>query len=220
MAGDVLGPLASIAKRAGGVVAAGAGLAVGGQMLASMMGIGGVGPLALAGKMFGRGGGGGGGAANAFRGGGRGRGMRMPGMAMAGRMLGGGALIGGGLLAGQALGQQGGAVGTLGRIGGMGMMGAGAGLMVGGPMGALVGGGIGLGVGALDQGLLGGKIGNFMGMGGGGGGGGGRGKVAENIKNIGTQNITMNVYVQDKEMAKEIITNIDEQMTASAEAGG
>lgn len=145
-----------------------------------------------------------------------GRGMRMGGM---GRMLGGGALMAGGLLGGQALGGQGGAVGTMGRIGGMGMMGAGAGLMFGGPMGAAVGGGIGLGVGALDQALLGGKIGGFLGMGGGKGGGGGGGKQAETIKNIGTQNITMNIYVKDKEMAKEIMEKADEEMTASAEAG-
>lgn len=148
--------------------------------------------------------------------GGGGGGFRMGGM---GRMLGGGALMAGGLGLGMIGGQQGGAAGTASRIGGMGMMGAGAGLMVGGPMGALVGGGLGLGVGALDQGLLGGKIGKFMGMGGGGGGGGGGGDVTGDIKNIGTQNITMNVYVKDKEMAKEIIKNIDEQMTASAEAG-
>ncbi|KKM81470.1 hypothetical protein LCGC14_1329540, partial [marine sediment metagenome] len=187
----------------GGPIRAGIGAAVGG--LGGMLG-------------FGKGGGGGKGPVmfpNLAGAGGRG-GSRMGGM---GRMLGGGAMLGGGMLMGNLLGRQGGAVGTMGRIGGMGMMGAGAGMMAGGPLGALVGGGVGLGVGALDQGLLGGKIGKFLGMGGGGGGGGGGGKVAETIKNIGTQNITMNVYVQDKEMAKEIVANIDEQMTASAEAG-
>ena len=56
-------------------------------------------------------------------------------------------------------------------------------------------------------------------MGGGKGGGGGGGKQAETIKNIGTQNITMNIYVKDKEMAKEIMEKADEEMTASAEAG-
>lgn len=225
VAGDVLGPLGQLAKRAGGVVAAGAGMAVGGQMLMSMMGIGSLGPLAMAGrgmgKLFGRGGGGGGGPGNLPFGGlpgaGGGRGFRMGGM---GRMLGGGALMAGGMGLGMVGGQQGGAVGTASRIGGMGMMGAGAGFMLGGPAGAAVGGLAGLGVGALDQGLLGGRIGKFMGMGGGGGGGGGRGGGGGPVKNIGTQNITMNVYVQDKEMAKEIIQNIDEEMTASSMAGG
>ena len=182
----------------GGPIRAGIGAAAGG--LGGMLG-------------FGRGRAAGGAAQAA---GGAARGGFMGGMGM--RMLGGGAMLGGGMLMGNLLGKQGGAVGTMGRIGGMGMMGAGAGMMMGGPMGALVGGGLGLGVGALDQGLLGGKIGKFLGMGGGGGGQQG-GKVAENIKNIGTQNNTVNVYVQDKEMAKEIIANIDEQMTASAEAG-
>ncbi|KKL13800.1 hypothetical protein LCGC14_2522130, partial [marine sediment metagenome] len=52
-----------------------------------------------------------------------------------------------------------------------------------------------------------------------GGGYGGDTNVTGDIKNIGTQNINMNIYVQDKEMAKEIIKNVDEQATASAEAG-
>jgi len=213
-------PLGSI-KRVAQVAAAGAGILGAAAMMPVIGGPirGAIGAAAggLGGMLgFGRGrGGGGGGGPIPIAGGGKGGGFRMGGM---GRMLGGGALMAGGLMGGQLLGQQGGAVGTMGRIGGMGMMGAGAGMMMGGPMGALVGGGLGLGVGALDQGLMGGKIGKFLGMGGGGGGGGDT-NVTGDIKNIGTQNITMNVYVQDKEMAKEIIKNVDEQMTASAEAG-
>jgi hypothetical protein len=211
-----LGKIAQVGIAGAGVLGAAAMMPViGGPIRAGLGAVaGGIGGM----LGFGRGRGGGGGGAPVPVGGGGGRGLRMGGM---GRMLGGGALMAGGLLGGQALGQQGGTMGTLGRIGGMGMMGAGAGLMFGGPMGAAVGGGIGLGVGALDQTLLGGKIGNFLGMGGkgGGGGGGGGGKIAENIKNVGTQNVTFNIYVKDKEMVKEIYDKLDEQMTASAEAG-
>lgn len=195
----------------GGPIRAGIGAAVGG--LAGLLGFGRgrgapAGPVAF--PNLARAGGG----AAAARGG-MGGGMMMGRM---GRFLGGGALIGGGLIGGQLLGQQGGMLGTLGRVGGMGAMGAGIGTMFAPGLGTAIGGAAGLGVGALDQALLGGKIGRFLGMGGGGGGAGG-GKTAETIKNIGTQNITMNIYVQDKEMAKEIMEKADEEMTASAEAG-
>ena len=134
--------------------------------------------------------------------------------------LGGAALGLGGFGLAQTVGQQGGALGAAGRIGGLAAMGGGAGLMFG-PMGGAIGGGIGAAVGiGQELGIPGaGAIAGMFGAGKPKGGGGGGGKVAENIKNIGTQNITMNIYVQDKEMAKEIIEKADEQMTASAEAG-
>jgi len=56
VAADVFGPLGDIAKKAGGVLAAAAGVAVGGQMGMGMLGLGKYGPLALVAGLFGRGG--------------------------------------------------------------------------------------------------------------------------------------------------------------------
>ena len=199
---------AQLAVAGAGVVAGGM---IGGQMLAGMMGLGSFGPMALAGKgigkLFGKGGGGGGGGG-------------MPGGM--GMRLGGAALGLGGFALAQTAGQQGGAMGVAGRVGGLGMMGAGIGTMFAPGIGTAIGGGLGLGLGAAQElGVPGaGAIAGMFGAGKPkGGGGGGDTNVTGDIKNIGTQNINMNIYVQDKEMAKEIIKNVDEQATASAEAG-
>jgi len=138
--------------------------------------------------------------------------MRMPGGM--GMRLGGAAMGIGGFALAQTAGQQGGAMGVAGRVGGLGLMGAGIGTMFAPGIGTAIGGGLGLGLGAAQElGVPG--AGSIAGMFGAGkpkgGGGGGDTNVTGDIKNIGTQNITMNVYVQDK--------NVDEQMTASAEAG-
>ena len=207
-------PLGSL-KRVAQVAVAGAGIVGAAAMMPIIGGPirGAIGAAAggLGGMLgFGRGKGGGGGG-----GGGRGMGMGGIGMRMGGAAMG----IGGYALA-STVGQQGGAMGVAGRVGGLGLMGAGMGTMIAPGIGTAIGGGLGLGLGAAQElGVPGaGSIAKLFGAGKPGGGGGDT-SVTGDIKNIGTQNITMNVYVQDKEMAKEIIKNVDEQMTASAEAG-
>jgi len=227
VAADVFGPLGDLAKRAGGVLAAVAGLAVGGQMMAGMMGLGQYGPLALGASLFGRGGGGGGGGV-----GGMGTGVGVGAGMGAGKGGGGGfggfggrgwglPMVAGGVALGQTAGQQGGALGAAGRIGSLGLTGAGIGTMIMPGYGTVIGAGLGLGVGAGQElGIPGmGSIAKMFGAGKPGGGGGGGTTSSGDVKNIGTQNITMNIYVKDKEMAKEIMEKVDEEMTASAEAG-
>jgi len=229
-------PLGS-AKSVAQIAAAGTGAAILAQMGMGAIGLGGLGPLALGkrglGALFGRGGGAAAGDAAmmaAGGGGGAGGGGMMARMGLRGgtgffgmnRGLQGGMMAGGGMLMGNTLGQQGGTMGTMGRMGGMGLTGAGIGMMAGGPMGAAIGGGIGLGIGgASELGIPGAThIAGLLGMGkpqngGGGGGGGGGGKVT----NIGTQNITMNIKVDDPKLVKEMYKQLDEQSTQSAMEG-
>ena len=199
------------AKTVGKMALAGAGIIGLGAMMPGPVGgitrgLIGAGAGAVGG-LFGLGGGKGGGktppipppAGGGVSGGGGGRG----GM---GRMMGGSLLFGGGMMLGQATGSS---------ILGMGGMGAGIGMMAGGPLGALAGAGIGAGMGLLDKKLLGGKLGGFLGMGGGGGGGGG-GKTADKIVNIGTQNNSFNIKVEDPKAAKEILKDAEEKAVQSA----
>ena len=239
VASDVLGPLGDLAKRAGGVVAAGAGLLVGGQLLAGMLNMGSIGPLAVAGKgvarLFGGGGGGGGAGAGGlsnlgmFGGGGGGGAGWMARMGLRGgtgpfgmnRLVAGAGAGVGAYALNAAAGGRNDLMGSVARVGSA----AGYGAMMGspfGPWGMGIGAGVGGGVGlAAELGVPGAdKLTGMFGINKPGGGGGGDTNVTGDIKNIGTQNITMNVYVQDKEMAREIIKNVDEQATASAEAGG
>ncbi len=109
--------------------------------------------------------------------------------------------------------------GSAARVGSM----AGYGAMLGSPFGApgmAIGAGIGGGVGlAAELGVPGASaLTSLFGVNKPSGDGGGTTSTGD-VKNIGTQNITMNIYVKDKEMAREIMTHADEQMTASAEAG-
>ncbi len=110
--------------------------------------------------------------------------------------------------------------GSAARVGSM----AGYGAMMGspfGPMGMGIGAGVGGAVGlAAELGVPGaGAVTGLFGVNKPKSGGEGGTTSTGDVKNIGTQNITMNIYVKDKEMAREIMSHADEEMTASAEAG-